>query len=263
MQDFIGSYWSLLLLSASSVALAMGGLWFTRRNVSHEILMEHHDVAGAMLSVVGALYAVVLGLVVVGSITKFEQARTTVEQEANALRDIFFLSEGLGAERSRNIEHLCIKYAKQVCDDEWTLMSLGQRSPKVDRTFEGLIHEIVEFRPINDGESNVQQSLLSELNNVGDSRAFRTVLSTPSFDPIIWSVLVFGGIVLVVFTYFFGVENLKLQLLMTGLVTVVLVLNMLIVAMFAYPFSGDVRVWPKPFKADLSIFEGSQPEVGK
>ena len=72
-------------------------------------------------------------------------------------------------------------------------------------------------------------------------------------------MLIFGGIILVFFTYFFGVENFKMQVLMTALVTLVLALNMVIVAMFAYPFSGDVRVWPIAFKSDLQTF---QQELG-
>jgi hypothetical protein len=253
--EIVGSYWFLTILAILSISMSMGGLWLVRKTVSHETLMDHHDVAAAMLSVVGALYAVVLGLVVVGSITKFEQARETVAHEANSLRNIYSLTRGLDETLKLEIRKLCVEYAREVIEDEWPKMAQSSRSELVDTTLAKLSARIIEFAPSTEGQANLQQYLLSAVNEIDDDRALRTILSTPSFGELIWAVLIVGGIVLIVYTYFFGVENLKLQLLMTGLVTVVLVLNMIIVAMFAYPFSGDVKVLPKPFQRDLDIFQ--------
>lgn len=255
MAEIIGSYWFLIILAVVSISLSMGGLWLVRRTVSHETLMDHHDVAAAMLSVVGSLYAVVLGLVVVGSISKFEQARETVTHEANSLRNVYSLTRGLKNPLKEKIRELCVAYAREVIQYDWPKMAESSKSEQVDNTFANLSARIVELNPANSSEANLQQNLLAAINEIDDDRAMRTIMSTPSFGELIWAVLIVGGVVLIVYTYFFGVENLKLQLLMTGLVTVVLVLNMIIVAMFAYPFTGDVKVRPTPFERDLDVFQ--------
>jgi len=257
---FLGSYLFLGISFVLSIFCAIGGLWFVRRNVSRELLMNHHDVAAAMLSIIGTLYAVVLGLVVVGSLTKFEQARGVVGREAASLRDVFTLSSGLPKPVARQIHQLCIDYSMTVLGEEWLLMEAGEHSAKADKILEALISAVVTFKPSSSGESNIQSSLFNEANDLDDSRCFRTMLASPAFDPIVWSVLITGGIVLVIFTYFFGVENFRMQILMTSLVTVVLALNMVLVAMFAYPFSGDVHVKPIPFQTDLTFFEQVQAQ---
>jgi hypothetical protein len=254
------SFWFLGLACILSILASVAGLWLVRRNVSHEILMGHHDVAGSMLSIIGTLYAVVLGLVVVGSLSKFDQARSVVESEANSLRDIFSLSSGLPAQLGTKMRRNCLDYATIVSGEEWSLLAEGRHSKRAGEIYESLNNEVVRFRPVGDGESNLQQSLLSQVNELGDKRTVRLALASPSFHPVIWSVLISGGAVLVAFTYFFGVKNFKLQVLMTVLVSTVLALNMVIVAMFAYPFSGDVRVWPATFQTDLGFF---QQELGR
>jgi hypothetical protein len=255
-----GSYLFFAAVCSLSILLAIAGLYIVRRTVSLETLMNHHDVAAAMLSIVGTLYAVVLGLVVVGSLTKFEEARTAVEHEANCLRDIFRLSSALPDSLSKVVQAHCFDYATTVTDEEWALMENGDHSRKADKILESMGDEVIHFHPTTSGESNVQQSLLAQITEIDDSRAARTVLASPAFDPIVWSVLIFGAVILVVFSYFFGVENFRMQILMTVCVTTILAINMVIVAMFAYPFSGDVKVRPLAFQVDAKFF---QREIAK
>jgi len=59
----------------------------------------------------------------------------------------------------------------------------------------------------------------------------------------------------VIFTYFFGIANLRVQALMTMLVSVTLSLNVYLVFVFANPMSPDLGVKPGPFQLDLKIFD--------
>src|SRR5262249_16950767 len=109
-------------------------------------------------------------------------------------------------------------------------------------------------------ENNLQQALFAQLDELNDARHTRMMVAEPEFDAIIWAVLIAGGCVLVVFTYFFGVENLAVQIVMTVMVTLTLALNLCLVIMFGYPYSGDVRVSPAPFVTDVATFEREMKE---
>src|SRR5271155_5026062 len=124
----LGSYWFLAIIVPASVALAMLGLLLVRKYVKHQTLAVHHDVAGYMLSIVGTLYAVVLGFIVVDSLNTFQKARLTVEQEANALHDIFHLAQGLPSPISLDIRTTCLSYAKLMVSEEWPAMADGHDS---------------------------------------------------------------------------------------------------------------------------------------
>jgi hypothetical protein len=61
--------------------------------------------------------------------------------------------------------------------------------------------------------------------------------------------------VTVTFTYFFRLDSFKVQLTLTGLVALLIALNLYLVVLFSNPFSGDLHVEPEPFQRDLGIFE--------
>src|SRR5690348_6859122 len=95
----IDSYVSGFVLVAGCAALSIVGLLAVRRTVHARALISSHDVGGYLLSIVGTLYAVILGLVVFDSMGKFQQASQTTELEANSLIDVILLADHLPRER--------------------------------------------------------------------------------------------------------------------------------------------------------------------
>ncbi|MDR3615257.1 MAG: DUF4239 domain-containing protein [Candidatus Obscuribacterales bacterium] len=243
-----GTYWFLSLLCLSSVAAAISGLLVVRRYAPHELLRLNHEVSGYMFSTIGTLYSVILGLVVVGSLNTFDQARLTVAQEANSLHDIYHLAHGLPPEQKISLRKLCLEYAQIVITNEWPLMNSGKHSEKAHDIVSELWNEVVDFKPTQTRDADLHAALLTEVNTLGDNRETRLNAISRSGDAIIWAVLVFGGAVLVLFTYLFSAQKFIVQLLTTTLITLILALNLAIVAMYGYPFSGDVHVSSLPFE---------------
>ncbi len=58
----------------------------------------------------------------------------------------------------------------------------------------------------------------------------------------VWYVLVIGGILTVLLSFFFGTEVLWLHRLLVAALTVVVVLLLYVTYQVQYPFSGSVRV---------------------
>ncbi len=258
----LGSFVVLLALSGLGLCLAIGGLWIVRHYVDHKTLMSHHDVTGYMLSIVGTLYAVVLGLIVVGALTRFQQARLDVENEANTLHDMFHLAQGLPKDLQVKIRSDCRSYATFVVNEEWKAMELGGQSENAHEVMTDFWNRITKFKPSDDGETNVQSALLSQLDELGDFRHTRLLDAKPEFDPYIWGAIISGGFILIVFTYFFGVEKFAVQALMTGLVTIVLAINLVIIALFGYPYSGDVKVSSDAFSSVSRHFDQEVKRIG-
>src|SRR3712207_5155460 len=74
---------------------AVGGLTVVQRLVPATIRKEHNEVAGFIYAVLGVIYAVLLALVVIAVWEEYGRARVTVEGEANALAEIFWLAHRL------------------------------------------------------------------------------------------------------------------------------------------------------------------------
>lgn len=249
--------WTMLfsLTAIVSVVLAsVGGLLLVRRWLQATDLKIHHDVTDPLSQVVGMMFAVLLGFMISDAMQRFELARATVQQEAASLADIFNLAESMPQPQRDNLQNLCQKYADQVVNVEWPLLAQKQISPVTFITYRKIWKECVQYEPKTQGQSNVQQSLLSSLNQMSDSRRLRIEALHNGLPAILWAVLVAGGLATIVFTYFFGVKNTKLQVVMTALVSLVIVLNIFLLATYDDPFAGDVMVHPSAFQQDEVMF---------
>ena len=74
---------------------ALAGLEVVQRLVPASSRQSHNDVAGFIYAALGVIYAVLLALVVIAVWGEYDAASETVEQEANALAEIFWLGNRL------------------------------------------------------------------------------------------------------------------------------------------------------------------------
>ena len=105
---------------------AVGGLELVRLLVPPASRQQHNDVAGFIYAVLGVIYAVLLALVVIAVWEDFGRARETVEGEANATAEIFWLAHRLPEPERHRVQELARSYAEEVVHGEWPLMREGQ-----------------------------------------------------------------------------------------------------------------------------------------
>lgn len=67
-----------------------------------------------VLSIVGTLYAVLLGLIVVDAMVRFERAMDESQQESNSLSDIVLLADRFPDPHRSRLQNLCRTYAQEV-----------------------------------------------------------------------------------------------------------------------------------------------------
>jgi hypothetical protein len=250
-----GFLYGFLFVTLTTVCAVLGML-LVRARVSLATLLSYHQVAGYLLSVIGTLYAVLLGFVVVEAMQDMQEVRGLVSVEASGLANMFLCANGLPAVKKDAIQALCRQYAQEVISDEWVTLQRGHYSQKTFHSAFRLWKEITTFDPANQRQQLIQQQLLTEVSSMTQNHRTRVVNSTRGVAPIMWVALIVGGIFTVVFTYFFGVEDIKVQALMTMLVSIVLSLNLCLVFIFGNPMLTDLGVKPGPFRLDLDIFDG-------
>src|ERR687897_1717754 len=124
-----------VLVVCGACLAAVGGLVVVQRLVPATIRKENNDVAGFIYAVMGVIYAVLLALVVIAVWEELGRARVTVEAEANALAEIFWLAHQLPQPEGRELQELCRSYAEEVVEEEWPLMEQG-RTPLMESTRE-------------------------------------------------------------------------------------------------------------------------------
>jgi hypothetical protein len=104
----------LVLAMAVSLVftLAMNRLWPVAERYAES------DLVGWQLSVLGTTYAIMLRFMLYTEWGNFRAAELNVELEANALRNIYRLTQGMPRDRAV-IERLTVAYATEVVEHDW------------------------------------------------------------------------------------------------------------------------------------------------
>jgi len=246
----IGAFFVIL-----TTVLSVLGMLYVRKKVGVSKLREYHEVAGYLLSIIGTLYAVLLGFVVVDTMQHVQDLRVLVEQEANGIANIYLCSKVFEVKDRDDIRKYSHELVIAVVEDEWPAMQEGKFSPRAFQCAYLLWNRILSVEPKTELQKNAQAQILSEMCKTAESRRTRLISARLGTQPILWAILIVGGLFTVLFTYFFGVESVKAQIIMTTLVALTLALNMFLVFIFGSPFKGDLAVRPDAFKLNLKIYE--------
>jgi hypothetical protein len=246
--------------------LALGGLELVQRLVSAESRQRHNDVAGFIYAALGVIYAVLVALVVIAVWEEYQAASETVEQEANALAEIFWLGHRLPEPEGTHLQELARSYAHEVVDKEWPLMEQGQAPLMVQEqgTPAGwtLIDEIranlQEFQPHTPADEQLYAEGLDQIQRLADARRMRLVAAEEGVPGVLWAVLIFGGIAAIGFTYLFGLENTWAHRLMVLTLAAVIGLVLFTIGALEHPFSGGARIGTGAFELVLERFETSK-----
>lgn len=229
-----------------SILVAHLGLRLVRRLVPLAVLETHHEVAGFIIGVLGAIYAVLLAFVVVIMWDQYGEARANIEQEANQLNSLSHLAQGYPGETRSRLLDMLRAYAQSAIDDEWPAMAQGDESGRTQSAMDDLWRAHMDFDPQTNRETTLYQESLDHLDELSASRRLRLYASRDDLPPIIQVLLWGGGLITIAFTYFFGVKSIRSQALMTAALAGVIAFILFLVLALDNPFHGYVRASPEP-----------------
>lgn len=242
------------LIVLVSTACAVAGLLLVRRFAKTELLREHHDVSAAMYALIGTIYAVLLAFAVVIVWQAFTETQSTVAQEANALGDLERMSRGYPIVIRREVHEAAQTYAHVVITREWPLMAKGTSSELANAELIDLWHIYTDLPPAQRAGA-LYASSLTALNTVTDERRLRLLASESRVQPIMWALLVVGGVVMVLFSYLFAVRSVWQQTAMTVMLSGMISFALFLIFALNGPFVGSVKVQPTAFETTLQNME--------
>jgi hypothetical protein len=249
----LDSYISGFFLVSASTLISVIGLLVVRRLLHSKNLISSHDVGGYLLSVVGTTYAVILGLVVVDAMSKFQEARQTTERESNALADVILVSNQLPSQHRMQVRNLVQTYVDRVLVEEWPILDFGRYAPSARRAAIDLIDTVTAYEPQTGKEQEIYAIELQALCEFWNCRRDRINTAAHGIPALEWVILIAGAVITISFTYFFKLEHLRIQIVMTALVAMIIALCLYLVLMFGYPYSGELKIDPSNFRVTEAI----------
>jgi Protein of unknown function (DUF4239) len=244
---------AVCLLLIIPTVIAMCGPILLRHWCGHEHLASNNEIAGFKFATVGVIYAVLLAFAVIVVWEKFSDAETAVVQEAGASATLYRLAAGPEPEMIAMRSALG-NYLKQAIDKDWPAMAKEKEGREVTQALDALYAAALRLSANGSRQPAILGDMFRQLDTITQARRTRLHLATGIVPEIIWLALFCGAVMTVGFTFFFGTRNLPAQVMMTGILSVLVFMGLLVIVSIDHPFTGPSNVGSEPLLAVIEDF---------
>lgn len=240
-------WWLIVLLATSlSVLVVLAVRKWMYCSLDKETLRKAHEVSSATYLNIGVLYGIVLGLVTVNGLERHADLQHAAEEEASSLLSISRISQLFPTESANAIRASVHDYAANVINVEWDDdESRSIHSEKHITLLWSELATIIKADSVIDGK---EQELIARLNLLQERRMERLGLMKEKVNSMVWTILVAGAILMILFLVAFDPMSTALHTLLiiavAGTISTILVL----IFAFDHPTDGALRISPEAFK---------------
>lgn len=232
-----------LLIAALIVAM--------ERLIPHHVRAEHNDVAGFVYAVLGVLYAVVLGFVVVNEWESMGEADRNTFTEADELAAVYWDARAMPADVGRDLEASTKQYARTVVDVEWPLLNNGGYSPQATDLVYRMRDEINALPTDSAREQTLFDQSLHHVDALSAARRQRLSESGDRIPSILWVALIAGALLTIGYTFLFGLSKFLSHFVIAAPLAVMVALAFVVINMLDHPFVGAIAVHPDAYEIFL------------
>src|SRR5215213_9520151 len=198
MGDYgIAGLWLFLALSlVAAVLVAAGSVWLANRTLPKPVSEGHNGALSPFLTCVGLVYGALLGFTIVVAWEQFSSAETNVSNEASTLTTMYRQTVGMPIPEQTQMRALVRKYAQAVEGPEWTSASHSRSGTEGARDALNEMYRVLGSEQSSVSSSPISQKFLDQLTTLASERNQRVLDAKPRIPGLLWSGLLFGGVVL-------------------------------------------------------------------
>jgi hypothetical protein len=189
--------WLAALVILVAAALSAGAMLLVRRRAPEGTYVRDAVPAGAVYTVVGTAYMVIVAFVFFIAFESYHAAKSDAHDEATAMLGMFHLASLFSPEAAEQLEEQTICYAREVISTGWPAMRQGTGSPAVEARIAALERTAGRI-PVRGEQQQAAYDHwfgLSEERRRG--RQGRIAAAEPLVPPLIWMVIILGGVVVI------------------------------------------------------------------
>jgi ABC-type branched-subunit amino acid transport system permease subunit len=124
---------------------------------------------------------------------------------------------------------------------------------------QGPLHHLMDVFYKTDPQAFPNRELYAEtltrLNKLAEDRRLRIFAANDTVPEAIWLVLLVGGLFTVLYTFFFGMKNIRAQYVITTTLTVTITLILFLIYVLDHPFTGTSKVSSEPLKEVIAVMQ--------
>lgn len=239
-----------VLIIGAFVAVSVAGLYATRGLVARIIgpAPGHNEGVDTYVHSAVLVYGLIAGLVAVAVWEQYSAADEKVREEASALAALYHDVRSFPPPAGPALTGELRAYTEHLISVTWPLQEKGivpiGGGDYIDRVQDTLY----AFEPKTESQKIVETATINQFNRYVELRRSRLASVTAGLPTALWFVIVFGGVVTIVLTYFLALERFSTHVAMTIFAAIVVSLLVFMIVVVDHPFRGEVSISPDAFR---------------
>lgn len=226
-------------------------------------IVESGEGIGSYCNVIGVLYAIVLGYVLVNVYESYSLASEKSEQETSLVIDLFRDADGLPGIQGLLYQKATIEYVDSVIDQEWKYMIKNQtHHPETFDKFSNLYNLAKRIKCESDEERIFLEQIVVRLNELSSTRRERVQLASARLPDMLWAMLLGVGTVSFGMCFIFPIENHKIRMTLLCSTAAVMTFTTLLIYILDRPYNGTLGIKPDSLINIRTIVRQKQSELG-
>jgi phosphatidylglycerophosphate synthase len=257
--------WLAALIILGAAAVSAAGMLIVRRRAPAGTYFRDVVPAGAVYTVIGTAYMVILAFVFFVAFESYHAASSDAQDEATATLAMFHAAALFSSARDR-LQGQVICYGREVVSKEWATMREGKTSPTVDARVTALERDAGQVPVSGEKQAGAYDHLFALNEDRRKGRQGRIAEASPVIPPLIWLILIIGGVVVIATVGFFAdAEERRLpQAAIIAAVTAIVVSGLILVRFLDRPYenkSGSIK--PTAMTRTLGVMQREYQEQSR
>jgi hypothetical protein len=232
--------WLAALLILGAAAVSAAGMILVRRRAPAGTFFDDPIPAGAVYTVVGTAYMVIVAFVFFVAFESYAGAKSDAEEEARATLAMFHATLPFGPAARARLQGQVICYAREVIDHEWPAMREGKTSPAVDARVTALEESAAGIALVGDKQLAAYDHWFALNEERRKGRQGRIGEASGLVPPVLWLILIVGAVVVIAAVGSFADprEAWVTQAAMIAAVAVIVASGLVLVRFLDRPYEG-------------------------
>ena len=238
--------WLAVLIIVGAAALSAAGMLVVRRRAPEGTYFKDPIPAGAVYTVVGTAYMVIVAFVFFVAFESYGGAKADAEEEATATLAMFHAALPFAPTVRAQLQGQVICYARDVVAREWPAMRKGESSPVVDARVTAMEQSAARIALDGAKQEAAYDHWFSLNEDRRKGRQGRIAQASGLVPPVLWLILIAGAVVVISAVGFFADprESRVTQAGMIAAVAVVVASGLVLVRFLDRPYeakSGSIK----------------------
>jgi Protein of unknown function (DUF4239) len=256
--------WLAALIIFGAAAASAGGMLLVRRRAPAGTYFKDPIPAGAVYTVVGTAYMVIVAFVFFVAFESYAGAKADAEEEARATLAMFHATLPFSPAARDRLQGQVICYAREVIDQEWPAMRDGETSPAVDARVTALEESAAGIALKGDKQLAAYDHWFALNEERRKGRQGRIGEASGLVPPVLWLILIVGAVVVIAAVGFFADsrEGWVTQAAMIAAVAVIVASGLVLVRFLDRPYedkSGSIE--PTAMARTLAQMQNQQAVI--